>query len=76
MQDSFEGYSAEIDLRLDVNGEILDVAQTGKDSLILREPRSLSGPAVILVTIAGQTERREVVLSSSSQEPSREVQFW
>ena len=74
MPDS-EGYSAEVDLRLDVNGEILDVSQTGKDSLILREPRCLSGPATILVTIAGQTDRREVVIISSSK-PSREVRFW
>ena len=69
-------YSAKVELSLHVNGEVLDVSQTGPDSLILREPRQLPATdAQIVIKVDGFSETYPVMLRPMSC-PSCEVAYW
>jgi hypothetical protein len=71
------GYSSNVELRLFVGGESIDVAQTGRDSVILREPRELAaGPAELIITIDGRTDRLPIVLRPTGTGPTRLVSYW
>lgn len=70
-----EGYSATVKLELRVGGQLLEVAQVGADSLILRQPGRLPpGPAELLVTVAGTTEVHPIILAPG--DGSRLVTYW
>jgi hypothetical protein len=74
---SLEGYSSNVTLRLRLATETLDVAQSGSDTLILREPRILTGgPAELVVSIDGQSDSHHIMLVSNGGEASRKVSFW
>jgi hypothetical protein len=60
------GYSSEVELHLLVDGRRLEVAQVGKDFLILREPAAVpSGHAELIITIDGNEQVHHVILSAN-----------
>ena len=60
-----EGYSARVDLKLHVDGQVLDVAQTGRRSLILREQHAVAGrSAELVITVDGNRSSYPIVLGA------------
>lgn len=69
------GYSARINLELIVNGQVIDVAQTGPDKLILREPATLpAGEATLVITIDDKRHVTPIIMSETTA--SEIVHFW
>jgi hypothetical protein len=63
MQDLTLGYSARVDLKLLVNGRLLDVAQVGPDRCVLRNPVELpQGTEGEIIMHVDNHERRWHVL--------------
>ena len=75
--DQTGGYSANVDIRLEVEGVVLDVAQVDRDSLILREPyeSAPTGNARIVITVDGREHPHPVILHQGIQKESRQVNF-
>jgi hypothetical protein len=58
------GYSAEVSLQLRVNGCVFPLAQMGFNRVILREETPIpEGPAEVMATIDGETERWAVEIA-------------
>ena len=71
-----KGYSPPVTLELHVGGEVLEVAQVGDGSLILRAPRRLPAESAnIVVFIDGVRKDHPVVLKPADHEDV-EVLFW
>jgi hypothetical protein len=69
------GHSAKVSMHLTVDGLAYDVAQSCQDRVVLVEPRVMpSGPAILWITIDGQTDRHDVVLVGEA-EATREVRI-
>jgi hypothetical protein len=69
-------YSAEVDLALRVQGETIELMQTGHDFVILREPRPLpAGDAAIIVTVDGVCDQYPIVLHGADG-TSKRVRYW
>jgi hypothetical protein len=61
------GFSASVSSRLYVGDEVLNVAKVGPNRIMLRDQRAVcEGEAVLSITISGQEERTNVVLSNSN----------
>jgi hypothetical protein len=74
---SLEGYSSNVTLQLRLATETLDVAQSGSETLILREPRViLEDHAELIVTIDGHSDSHPIMLTSNGGKASRKVCFW
>jgi hypothetical protein len=70
------GYSSVVDLRLIVNGETVDVGQTGPDRIMLRQPRELpAGPAELVITVDGKKTTYPIVLQATNG-PATVVSYW
>ena len=70
------GYSAEINLALRVGDELLSVAETGPDWLILREPRAFANiPAELIVTGDKQVREYPIIVRSGDQ-PTKRISYW
>ncbi|WP_254512547.1 hypothetical protein [Anatilimnocola floriformis] len=71
------GYSANVEIRLEVEGVILDVAQVGRDSLILREPYEspITAGARVVITVDGREHIHPIFLHQGISKDSREVNF-
>jgi hypothetical protein len=71
------GYSASVDIRLEVDGVVLDVAQVERESLILREPYESppTGNARIVITVDGREHLHPVFLHQGITKESRVVNF-
>jgi hypothetical protein len=61
---TMDGYSSSVAIHLEIDGQRLDVAQIGPDSLILRSPTEIapSTSATLVINIDGRIERDEIVL--------------
>jgi hypothetical protein len=71
-----ERHSSLVQIRLEVNGQALQVAQVGENSLILREPCQLSkSPAKIVIVVDGQESEHSVFLHHGISSGSRVVHF-
>jgi hypothetical protein len=58
-------YSATVELAFIANGTTYDVAQTGPDFFILREPLTLAaGVGQLVITVDGQVRVSEIVFES------------
>jgi hypothetical protein len=58
-------YSAIVELAFIANGTTYDVAQTGPDFFILREPLTLAaGVGQLVITVDGQVRVSEIVFES------------
>jgi hypothetical protein len=69
-------HSAKVRLRLQVNGDDLEVAQVGDGLCVLRDPRPHPpGDAQLIITIDGHTETHPVFLCHGIAADSREVTF-
>jgi hypothetical protein len=65
-----------VDLFLNINGEVLDVSQTGPHSFFLCDPRVLpAGAAELVIQIDGRKKVYPIVLRGSDGR-SREVEYW
>ncbi|ADB16259.1 hypothetical protein Psta_1584 [Pirellula staleyi DSM 6068] len=75
---SHSGYSAQVAIRLEVNGDSLPVAQVGRDSLILKHPYEIgpTGEARVIITVDGKENIHEIVLYNGIQLDSNEVFFY
>jgi hypothetical protein len=74
MIDHEAGYSSQVEIRLEFESTVLNVAQVGRDSLILQEPydRPLAGYARIVITVDGREHPHDVLLHGQD---SRVVHF-
>jgi hypothetical protein len=72
-----DGYSARVELRLQINGEHLRIAQIGPTSFILRESRAIAPgtPARIVIKVDDRQEERDVVLHRGATIDAREVEY-
>lgn len=71
------GYSAKVDLQLRVNGEVLEVTQTGPDRIILRHARELKAePAELVISVDGESTTYQIMLNPVSGVASKEVAYW
>lgn len=69
------GYSSTVALELRCNDEVIDVAQTGPDRIILRECRELpAGPAELSVIVDGRRTTRAITLEATNG-PSTTVAY-
>ena len=69
-------HSSLVQIRLEVNGQSLPVAQVGEDSLILRERCELpKSPAKIVIIVDGQESEHPVYLHHGISAESRIVHF-
>ncbi|MEX2026529.1 MAG: hypothetical protein WEH44_04495 [Pirellulaceae bacterium] len=58
-----ERHSSLVQIRLEIDGQALQVAQVGENSLILREPCQFSkSPAKIVIVVDGQKSEHPVFL--------------
>jgi hypothetical protein len=72
-----EGYSAKVEIRLEVEGVVLEVAQVGRDSLVLRDSHE-SGPtgdARVVITVDGREHIHPVFLHQGIRKDSLQVNF-
>ena len=60
------GYSSNVEIRLEIQGAILSVAQVGRDSLILSDPHDapLAGYGRVVITVDGREHPHDVLLHS------------
>ncbi len=71
-----QSHSSLVQIRLEVNGHVLRVAQVGEDSLILREPCQLpSSMGKIVITVDGQESEYLIFLHRGIAPESRVVHF-
>lgn len=70
-------YSATVDLRLRVNGRILDVGQVGHKFLILAEASEVppGTEAELVITVDGKESVRRVVLQEGIASHSNVIRF-
>jgi hypothetical protein len=69
------GYSATVALELHWNGEVIDVAATRHDRIILRESRELpAGPAELTVIVDGRRTTQAIMLEATNG-PSTAVAY-
>lgn len=62
------GYSADVRLRLRVNGSVFNLAQVGHDRVIFDEAQVLpEGRAEVIVIVDGYEMRREVLIENRQQ---------
>ncbi len=67
-------YSAEVELHLDVDGRIVDLAQIGPDDVIANDPIDLPpGPAEVVMHVDGQERRWRVTLVEGMSKDNRVV---
>jgi hypothetical protein len=73
-----DGYSAEVEIYLLVNGKRFDVAQIGNGSLILRDPAPIpaSTEAKLVIKIDGHEEIEHVLLTESADESEKLIPFF
>jgi hypothetical protein len=73
-----DGYSAEVEIYLLVNGKRFDVAQIGNGSLILRDPSPIpaSTHAKLVIKIDGHEEIEHVLLTASADESEKLIPFF
>ncbi len=59
-----DGYSAQVDIYLIVDGERYDVAQVANGSLVMRDPRPIPPETVatLVLDIDGKNESKEIFL--------------
>lgn len=70
------GYSSVVDLQLFVNGEAIDVGQTGPDRITLSQPRELAaGPAELVISVDGKKTTYPIVLQATKG-PATVVSYW
>lgn len=69
-----EGYSSNVEIRLEIEGTVLRVAQVGRDSLVLSNPHDtpLAGYGRVVITVDGREHPHDVLLHSKD---SRVVSF-
>ena len=74
----FDGYSADIEIYLLINGKRYDVAQIGGGSLILREPAPIpaSTNARLIIRIDGHEEVEHVFLAEGADREDYAVPFF
>lgn len=69
-------YSADVRLRLEIEGRVLSLAQTGPEHIIVREPIDLPPcHADVVVSVDGREHRRHVRLSEGMSKDSRFVKI-
>jgi hypothetical protein len=73
-----DGYSAEVELYLLIDGERIDIAQIADGSIILRDPYVIQSgtSATLVIKIDGHEEREEIVLKSSAENNRELVTFF
>jgi hypothetical protein len=73
-----DGYSAEVEIYLLIDGKRLDVAQIARDALVLRDEHPIPpGTAATLVTrIDGHEEREEIFLRAGAENNEQLVPFF
>jgi hypothetical protein len=70
------GFSASVEIAVEVNGQKLAGRQVSMDRVILAKPASIpAGEATIVVTVDGFRHARRVHINSGNPEPSRYVDF-
>lgn len=74
MIDNEGGYSSNVEIRLEIEGAVLSVAQVGRDSLVLSSPHDtpLAGYGRVVITVDGREHPHDVLLHSKD---SRNVSF-
>jgi hypothetical protein len=71
-----EGYSAQVEIYLQVNGTRLAASCVGPDSITLREPRQLPPTqAQVVIVIDGHEKVHDVFLFEGQSGDSRQVRF-
>jgi hypothetical protein len=75
--DRESGHSATVDIRLEIDGVVLEVAQVGRESLILREPYESppTGDARVVITVDGREHAHPIILHQGISKDSRLVNF-
>jgi hypothetical protein len=73
-----EGFSAPISIELFVDGEPVEVAQVGPNTIRLRQPMpGIQGKAAKLVITIGSTRKKQdIILSQCSPTDPSEVSYW
>jgi hypothetical protein len=73
-----DGYSARVELYLDVGDKRLRVAQVGPASLILRDPCTLppGTPGTIVINVDGTLKEHAVVLHNGAIASRDRVEFF
>jgi hypothetical protein len=70
------GYSATVDMKLRVDGELYDVVQSCSDMVFLSEEHCIQkGFAELIITIDGEPQSHDVFLLGAD-EPTKQVRFW
>jgi hypothetical protein len=71
-------YSATVDIRLRVNGKLLDVSQVSEFYLILNEPAEAAPgtSAEVIITVDGRPSVRPIVLHDGIDRDTRRVTFF
>jgi hypothetical protein len=71
-----KSYSSTVQIRLEVAGRVLHVAQVGENSLILREPCQLpKSLGKIVITVDGEETEYPVFLHRGISPETKEVRF-
>jgi len=73
-----DGYSARVRLGLRVDGNQLDVAQVGPDSLILREPRAIAPSTVakLIIEVDDKVEETSIMLAEGASGNDARVKYF
>jgi hypothetical protein len=74
----FDGYSADVEIYLVIDGERYDVAQICRGSLFLRSPREIppSTSAKLVIKIDGVEESEQVLLAKGAVPDEMAVSFF
>jgi hypothetical protein len=72
-----DGYSAHVEVYLVIADERIDIAQIGKSSFVLRDPRTIapSTPATLVLKIDGKEEREEIILRDGATDALQRVVY-
>lgn len=74
----FDGYSAQVEIFLLVDGKRYEVAQIGAGSLVLRGKFSIppNTEAKLIIRIDGHEERDTILICNGSEIPREELSFF
>jgi hypothetical protein len=71
-----DGYSAQVNLELHVQGQVFGVAQVGPDRLILDDENACPrGEATLVVTIGNSTKQTSIMIDESRCHGG-EIGYW
>ena len=75
MAGNYTGYSAEVKMHILCNGSKFKICQLGPDFLMLEEAHDFEGRAQVILSVDGETHRRDVQLQCGPTGNQKTISF-